>query len=99
LAKKCIYCHTLYPPHVRSSKKVLKYVEEKRSVTVEDLMNRFGFKRTTAYNYFSRLRKMGIVSRIGYGRYQIGEYKPPSLAMTPKVNYPLLKQWAYLGGD
>ncbi len=66
--------------------KVLDYVRDKKFITVNSLIERFDFKRATAYNYLSRLKKKGIVSRVGYGRYKIGEYKPISPAMVPRVN-------------
>ncbi|MEE8167705.1 MAG: DUF6577 family protein [Candidatus Hydrothermarchaeales archaeon] len=64
---------------------VLDYVEGKNFVTVEDLLERFGFKRVTAYNYLSRLKKKGIVSRVGYGRYRVGTYKPTPSSMVTRV--------------
>jgi DNA-binding transcriptional ArsR family regulator len=67
-------------------KDVLSYVKGKKFVTVGDLMERFGYKRATAYSYLSRLRKDGIVSRVGYGRYLVGEFKPRSFVVTPRVS-------------
>ncbi len=65
--------------------KILDYVKEKRFLTTEDLTLSFGFRRATAHNYLSRLKKMGIISRIGYGKYRVGKYVPPSTMMTQKV--------------
>lgn len=65
--------------------KVLDYIEKKESVTTEELTERFGFKRITAYNYLSRLRKEGFLTRVGHGRYRLGNYERISLDTSPRV--------------
>ncbi len=68
--------------------KVIDYVGKKKFATVDDLVERFGFTRLTAQNYLSRLKKRGIVSRVGYGRYRF-EAQPlsPGLSVAESDRY------------
>ena len=66
-------------------KKVQNYIINSKFVTVKDIKKRFDFTDTTAHNYLSRLNKDGVITRVGYGRYRIGAYRPVLLTMTPQV--------------
>jgi hypothetical protein len=66
-------------------RKVAGFVEKKRYITVDEIVDRFGYKRTTAYAYLSRLEKEGILTRIGYGRYKVGRATLAEPRLTPRM--------------
>ncbi len=65
--------------------KIAKYLSSTSYVSVEDLVERFGYKKTTAYAYLSRLSKKGKVSRVGCGKYRVGKIQVAEPPLPPRV--------------
>jgi DNA-binding MarR family transcriptional regulator len=55
--------------------KVTGYVIPRPFVRVDDLVNRFNFKRSTAVNYLNRLEKRGALLKSGRGLYMNKNYR------------------------
>jgi hypothetical protein len=53
--------------------KIINYIKNKQTVTINDLAQEFSLTEITARNYLSRLTKVGEVKNVGSGLYQIGK--------------------------
>ncbi len=65
--------------------KVIEYVNSREYIRVDDLEERFAFKKSTSYSYLSRLEKRGVISRIGYGRYKVGKVEHIEVSIMPRT--------------
>ena len=65
--------------------KVLEYLREKQAASIDDVSEAFSVSEVTAMNYLSRLTSLGLVNRIGSGKYEYGESDASSLVITPGV--------------
>lgn len=51
-------------------KNIIEYVNSKKEITIDDLVENFKIEKISARNYLSRLERQGLIVRIGYGKYE-----------------------------
>jgi len=66
--------------------KLVKYVAQRETISIEDVMRDFNVSRTTAKNYLSRLARMELVKRIGRGLYQLGKGPTATVGLSPELS-------------
>lgn len=65
--------------------KVVEYVREKGTVSIQDIMQKFDVSRTTSRNYLSRLAGTDFVKRVGRGIYQLDQKTPSRLEVSDEI--------------
>jgi len=66
--------------------RLVRYVTQRETISIEDVMRDFNVSRITAKNYLSRLARMELVKRIGRGLYQQGKGPTATVDLSPELS-------------